>query len=291
MGYWKTFWVLGKTERQGILFLLVCILLSLWLPAWLSPDRRLTDQPNAAMLAVLDSLQAAEEAKNKSTESPSLVSKPPVLQLFDPNTVGKEELLAMGLSPKTADSWLRFRAKGRKFKKAEDIKKLYALRPSDAERLLPYVQIASLEEKNVASPAVNTPKVRSLVDLNSADSLTLLTVPGIGPAFAGRLVKARLRWGGWFDLQQLLEVYGVDSTRLVQWAPHVQLDPAQVVKLPINSADVRALGQHPVLGYAKAKRLVAYREQHGPFKQLNDLAAVYGMDSLSLARIAPYLQW
>ncbi len=291
MGYWQTFWVLGKTERQGILFLLVCILLSLGLPSWLSPDRKLTDQPDLALLAVLDSLKAAETNTPafsvKQFETKALVH----LQPFDPNTIDKSGLLSLGLSEKTAESWLRFREKGGKFNKPEDIRKLYALSQLDRDRLLPYVQInEAVEVKKPQSPErIEKQIVR--IDLNSADSLRLLTVPGIGPGFASRILQARARWGGWFEITQLLQIYGVDSTRLAGWEPYISLQPDAVVKLQLNEADLNLLGRHPLLGYAKAKRIVAYREQHGPFRSLKDLSAVYGMDSSTLIQIAPYLQW
>lgn len=291
MSYWQTFWVLGKTERQGILFLLVCILLSLGLPSWLSPDRKLTDQPDAALLAVLDSLKAADAGNTAVAEVSKESTSEVRLQPFDPNTIDKTGLLALGLNEKTADSWLRFREKGGKFKKADDIRKLYALREADAERLLPYVR---LNEVEVPKPGFSLERpVKSFIkiDLNSADSLSLLTIPGIGPAFASRILSARKRWGGWFELSQLRLIYGVDSNRLAAWEPYILLQPETVLKLPLNEADVHTLGRHPLLGYAKAKRIVAYREQHGPYRNLRDLSAVYGMDSLSLQQIAAYLQW
>jgi competence ComEA-like helix-hairpin-helix protein len=290
MGYWKTFWVLGKTERQGILFLLVCIVLSLVLPGWLSPDRKLTDKPDAALLAVLDSLKAAEAVNtvaNKTIVAPAAAQ----LQPFDPNTIDKAGLLAFGLSQKTADSWLRFREKGGKFRKAADIRKLYALRTADADRLLPYVRLEQPKVAEEEPGAERSPKPITRIDLNSADSLSLLTVPGIGSGFASRILSARQRWGGWFELPQLLQVYGVDSGRLAAWEPYISLRAERVTKLAINTADLTQLGRHPLLGFTKAKRIIAYREQHGPFRGLNDLSGVYGMDSLSLQLIAPYLQW
>jgi len=291
MGYWQTFWVLGKTERQGILFLLVCILLSLFLPSWLSPDRQLTDKPDAALLAVLDSLQVAEAARPKPNYANKVVVTQVDLHPFDPNSIDKSGLLALGLSDKTAESWLRFREKGGKFKKAEDIRKLYALRKADADRLLPFVQITETPLPALGISADKPAKTLVRVDLNSADSLQLLTVPGIGPAYASRILKARARWGGWFDTTQLLQIYGVDSARLAGWLPYIELNANRVNKLAINIADVSNLGRHPLLGFAKAKRIVAYREQHGSYKNAAGLYGVYGMDSLTVYQIAPYLEW
>ena len=45
------------------------------------------------------------------------------------------------------------------------------------------------------------------LELNSADSATLVAVPGIGPAFARGILKYREKLGGYHSLDQLAEVY------------------------------------------------------------------------------------
>lgn len=48
------------------------------------------------------------------------------------------------------------------------------------------------------------------IDLNSADTLLLTRVPGIGAAFARRIYKYRELLGGYYVVEQLQEVYGMD---------------------------------------------------------------------------------
>src|SRR5665647_1059817 len=47
------------------------------------------------------------------------------------------------------------------------------------------------------------------LDLNSADSLHLLEIPGIGPVFASRIIRYRTLLGGYYAVDQLREVYGM----------------------------------------------------------------------------------
>lgn len=54
---------------------------------------------------------------------------------------------------------------------------------------------------------------RIILDLNQVDSLTLLRVPGIGPAFAHRILHLRSQLGGYYTILQLQEVYGVDADK------------------------------------------------------------------------------
>ncbi|GEM_PF-2066269 len=292
MHYWQNFWVLGKTERQGILFLLVCILLSLWLPGWLSPAGSLSGQPDKAALAALDSLQQQYEAEKSREDIYSSFEKPEIrLHPFDPNKVSKATLLSFGLREKTADGWINFRNKGGKFREAADIRKLYTLKAADADRLIAYVKIEQPDEQQAGfkPERPKLPLVR--VDLNSADSLTLLTIPGIGPAFAGRILKARNRWGGWFETTQLLQIYGVDSQKTADWAPFILLDATRVKRLVVNSCDLNTLGRHPLIGFPLARRMIAFREQHGPFKDAESLLRVYGIDAALVKQLSPYVDW
>lgn len=48
-------------------------------------------------------------------------------------------------------------------------------------------------------------------------------------------------------------------------------------KLNINTADIEALCELPGIGQTTAQRIIAYREQHGEFKDIIDLMKVNGI--------------
>jgi len=56
----------------------------------------------------------------------------------------------------------------------------------------------------------------SYLDLNGADSLALIALPGIGPTLAGRILAARAQRGRFDRLEELLEVRGIGEKRLEQ---------------------------------------------------------------------------
>jgi competence protein ComEA len=56
--------------------------------------------------------------------------------------------------------------------------------------------------------------VGGFLDLNRADSLQLLALPGIGPALGGRILALRRRRGGFARLEELREVPGIGEKRL-----------------------------------------------------------------------------
>jgi DNA uptake protein ComE-like DNA-binding protein len=120
--------------------------------------------------------------------------------------------------------------------------------------------------------------------------LALLDVPGIGPAFAGRIIRYRERLGGFTNIYQLKEVFGIDSARYEALAPLFQVNAKPLQPLNVNLAEELQLAAHPYLGKVLARRVVAYRQQHGPFKTPEDMLRIHGLDSLRFQKLLPYLQ-
>lgn len=56
-----------------------------------------------------------------------------------------------------------------------------------------------------------------------------------------------------------------------------QVRPRGEDPLDLNTADIRALQTLPGIGPARAQRILDYREAHGPFRSVEELAAVEGI--------------
>src|SRR5690606_38716346 len=127
------------------------------------------------------------------------------------------------------------------------------------------------------------------IDLNQADSTSLLDLPGIGPVFASRIVRYRKLLGGFYALEQPLDVYGMDTVRYQQIKPYLLVHVQDVKKIALNKATVADLVKQPYMRDKYAQRIVRYREQHGPFRSLDDLLDIVLIDAVYLRKIAPYL--
>jgi competence protein ComEA len=61
-------------------------------------------------------------------------------------------------------------------------------------------------------------------------------------------------------------------------------------KININSADTATLSQLPGIGPKTAEKITAFRTEHGPFKNLEELTQIKGIGSKKLAKITPFLK-
>jgi competence protein ComEA len=67
---------------------------------------------------------------------------------FDPNTATAEEWKRLGLRDKTIQTILKYRSKGGKFYKPEDLQRIYGLHTNEYERLSSYIQIESKKKRS-----------------------------------------------------------------------------------------------------------------------------------------------
>lgn len=133
---------------------------------------------------------------------------------------------------------------------------------------------------------------RSLtVELNSADTTTLMLLHGIGPAFARRIVRYRDRLGGFVATEQLLEVYGFTPELLAHIAPHLALDSTIRSRMPVNSIPLKQFIKHPYVDYYFARDLVNLRSRGIVFATPDDLHAIPSCTDTMLSKLLPYLDF
>ena len=72
-------------------------------------------------------------------------------------------------------------------------------------------------------------------------------------------------------------------------APAPDVPAAGLVRVDVNTAGLEALDTVPGIGPALAVRIVAYREQNGPFRSAAELQNVPGIGPRSVERMLPYV--
>ena len=116
--------------------------------------------------------------------------------------------------------------------------------------------------KKVQQPIARSQKL----NLNSADTTELKSLPGIGSFFAKNIVDYRNKLGGFIEKEQLLEVYAFDTTRMANIENLIVIDTIELRKVNVNTDDFKTILRHPYIEYEDVKKIVNYRESKGMIK-------------------------
>ena len=128
-------------------------------------------------------------------------------------------------------------------------------------------------------------------DINEADTSAFIALPGIGSKLAARIVLFREKLGGFYDKEQIREVYGLHDTVFRKISPLLECNPQNVKKIEINSAEKETLKFHPYIRWKVANALITYRAQHGSFNSADDLSKLENVDEDALKKMMPYISF
>lgn len=128
------------------------------------------------------------------------------------------------------------------------------------------------------------------IDINTADSAAWVALNGIGPGFAKRIMTYREKLGGFYQVDQLKEVYGLDSIWVKENKALLKVGAGVYRFLAINQVEWKDF-KHPYLPYGQSKVVLAYRKQHGVLKDFEALEKIQLLDLVAWKRLKPYLSF
>lgn len=310
--YFQDFIFYNRGQRLGILTLSLLVLIIFGidlsyssfrkrqtmaedsLSSALNPSKELTD-----FLTGITSLKVP--AATEKTQTITTAKRFP----FNPNTADSAQLNQLGLPDWMIRNILKYRAKGGRFRQAEDFKKIYGMKEEFFASLLPYIKIpadssAKLTKENLVTiQPLNTfndtlryPKTEkyspgTTIELNQADTMELKKIPGIGSGIAHKIIAYREQLGGYYDIQQLEEI-NLNSRLLSSW---FQIDTTQIKRIPVNQASVARLKRHPYINFYQAKALVDYRKKQGSIRNMKPFVLLEEFTRKDLERIPHYLDF
>jgi len=306
-----------RKERIGIITVLSLITIAIFLPAIFSYQEGTSQQvPDTAWIAAVKELEQKEiYAEKTGAENDNTISAYQYdpsktnynnrpggeLFYFDPNTTSKGDWQKLGLRDKTIQTIQNYIGKGGHFKKPEDLQRVYGLHKDEYERLAPYIKIETggresekpllKENKNTteAQPEYRKTLRYNIIDINTADTTVFISLPGIGSKLATRIINFRDKLGGFHTIEQVKETFGLPDSTFQKIKPYLVLENNAVRKINVNTATVDELKVHPYIRYNIANAIIAYRNQHGSFANMEYLKKIMLISDEVYQKITPYL--
>ncbi|MED9962435.1 MAG: helix-hairpin-helix domain-containing protein [Bacteroidales bacterium] len=129
------------------------------------------------------------------------------------------------------------------------------------------------------------------LDLNASDTLDLQEVRGVGKVRARNIYKYGQKLGGYISVEQLKEVYSIDSATFEQIKPHFYAGKTEIRKVNINSDDPKYLARHPYIDFALAKALIRFRKKYEKdFNSIEEIKQIHLMDEETYNKLCPYIK-
>lgn len=128
-----------------------------------------------------------------------------------------------------------------------------------------------------------------IIELNSADTLELQRLRGIGSAFSRRIIGYGERLGGYIRKDQLMEVFGMDPERYNGIKGNLVIDTCRVRKIDINTVQFKELMRHPYFPYELTREIILYRKKIKKFERKEQLKEIPGISDSIYMKISPYI--
>ncbi len=296
----RSYFVFTKGERVGVMVLLVLIVLTILANQLIYYFERPTAADQYAFEQAVAKLHVGELASERA---------PLHLFQFDPNNIDSAGLAHLDLPVALKRNLLRYRAKGGRFRRAQDFRKLYGMNDSIFQLVRPFLivnppadenkndiqevsrrQYKSQDSLMISKSAYKQKELPVIIELNLASAEELEALKGIGPTLSKRIVKYRDLLGGFAFPEQLSEVYGVSPETVDAILPSVKTDTCYVKKIDLNFMNEKELSAHPYINFKLARKIVDFRSKNGYISNKNQLLSDSIVDKKLFQKLVYYLK-
>ena len=143
------------------------------------------------------------------------------------------------------------------------------------------------EKREQTKPVI----MREVIELNSCDSAALDVLPGIGPVLSTRIIRYRNLLGGFYDVGQLKEVYGLSEDTYSLIVGRVRVDTSYVQKVDVNSAEYGTLLRMPYLEKEDVDNIMRYKRIRGKIGSMAELEEDEVISSSTAKKVSHYLEF
>jgi DNA uptake protein ComE-like DNA-binding protein len=270
----KDIFYFSRSDRIATVFLLAVIVITTALRLFLKSPEPLSDSGMPAdSLLILPVME--QQAKKAVRETPKTET--------DRNRSGSNRYVSTPAYGRRTES-----ARQQTYnRRTESVQHQYSERKNEPSRQ---------QTDDGSADTTYTPQLRypvkhrpdSPVDLNHVDTTGLMSLPGIGPWYASRIVEYRERLGGYISVNQLAEIEGLPDP-VLQW--FMVSDTFCIRTVAVNSETLTGLRRHPYINFYQARAIIELRNQHGNLKGPERFSLLEEFSDQDLKRLKPYLSY
>ena len=274
MRFRRPIFTLTKPRSYAILLLAAILLLYSFLLETLSYE---TTAPLAVgemerHQAFIDSMIGAQKKRNN------------IIHPFNPNYLTDYRAYVLGIDKNTIDRLFAFRKSGKFINSAAEFKRITQMEDSLFEVIKPFLKFHNFTKYRKEKVFKISKK-----DINEVEEYDFLKVKGIGKVLSSRIVKYRKFIKGFSTLDQLYEVYGLDSLVVDNVKNHFEIQKLpELKKIKISEASLYDLSRIPYINKEESTEIIKLRTRQKKII-LEDLFHITGFDSLKISRISLYL--
>lgn len=280
----REYFAFPKKERRGLFVLFSCWLVLLGYYCYRSNEIRFLFIDSNYKIIVSEELKFRDAIRMDSIHHPYKSSNKNYRKYF--KYLEEKDLIQYGLTKEQVQKIMLLRNNGLTIYTKLDLDNCGKLDTN--MKIILQKNLKFFPEKKYFDKNFGLKKTVVKVDINLADTNEIDAIRGMSKSLSVRIIKYRERLGGFINIEQLKEVWGMDSLSYVQLQEGILLGQS-IKKININSADIKALGAHPYIGYSLAKLIVNYRLQHGNYNKTEDLFRIHVMNADIFSKIEAYI--
>lgn len=279
-----------KGDRNGIfIFCLILIAgtgISYWSLNTIAVPERSSELIRAedSIQRIIDSLKYKQSLDNQR-----------VIYPFNPNFITDYKGYTLEMTIEEIDRLLEFRSKDQwinskaQFQAVTQVSDEWMAKYSQYFKFPDWVMAA--EARKSKSTNKTSLSYADKKDLNSVTESDLIEVSGIGETLAGRILNYREKLGGFVDIIQLKDVYGLKADVISNLEATIALkQPVEVEKQDINTISVLDLSELPYFDYELSRSIVNFIKLRQGIKSFEELSKIEGFPNYKLDRIQLYLE-
>lgn len=132
-----------------------------------------------------------------------------------------------GIGPHLAARIVHHREVNGPFSQIEDLKQVHGIGPATLERLRVVATVTPDKPRSASESGIPStvekllpkPPLRKIIELNRATREDLMTLPGIGPALADRILENRKEKGAFQSVEDLMRIRGIKEKTVEKLRP------------------------------------------------------------------------